>query len=315
MKQLIVNADDFGLTRLVSQGILDAHDHGIVTSTSLLANGGAYEEAIAMARKAPRLSVGVHLNLTQGFPVSPPRALPTLVDARGQLYLTPGCLLLRLITRRVSRREIEFELRAQIAKVLRTGIKPTHLDGHKHLHVLPGISDIVVQLAQEFHIPSVRCPVAELPLTRLPHCFRDSRAGVLRQCLAGRLVGWFARRFRMKLTQAGLHYPAHFYGLSETGFLNEEKLEEILCGLPEDLSELMCHPGYSDPLLAKTGTRLLSQREIETHALISSRTRELAAREGIQLVSYRDIARAVPKGEITGHNIEVGIAAGCDRRD
>ncbi len=314
MKQLIVNADDFGLTRLVSQGILDAHDHGIVTSTSLTPNGGAFEEAIAMARRAPRLSVGVHLTLAQGIPVSPTSEVPTLVNAQGRLHSSAVQFLDRILTGRISLHEIEIELRAQIAKVLRTGITPTHLDGHKHLHVLPGISEVVTRLAQEFAIPSVRCPAEELPLARLPHCLRDSRPGVLRQYLAGRAVSWFARRFRLKLNQAGLNSPAHFYGLSETGFLNVEKLEEILRRLPEGASELMCHPGYADPLLAKTGTRLLGQREIESRALRSPRIRELAVGEGIQLVNYREFARAVPEGEVAGCNVEARIAAGCDRR-
>jgi hopanoid biosynthesis associated protein HpnK len=308
MKRLIVNADDFGLTRLVSQGILDAHYCGIVTSTSLMANGEAFEEAIAMAKRAPRLSVGAHLVLTQGIPVSPAGGVPTLVDEHGRLYLTARQLLSRVITHRIRLREIEFELRAQIAKALRAGITLTHLDGHKHLHVLPGISEIVIRLAQEFGIPSVRWPMEELPLA----CLRDPQAGVFRQCLAGRAVSWFARRLRLKLIQAGLNYPKHFYGLSQTGLLNVERLEEIMRGLPEGTSELMCHPGYADPLLVKTGTRLLAQREIESRALMSPRTRELVISEGIQLVSYSEFACAVRWSQATGHDLEVRTAAGCD---
>jgi len=314
MKRLIVNADDFGLTRLVSEGILDAHYYGIVTSTSLMANGGAFEEAIAMAMRAPRLSVGVHLALTQGIPVSPALEVPTLADAHGRLYLTAGQLLNRIVTHRISLREIEIELRAQIAKVLRAGIILTHFDGHKHLHVLPGISEIVIRLAQEFGVPSVRCPMEELPLAWLPRSLRDAHAVVFRQRLAGRAVSWFARRFRLKLIQAGLNYPTHFFGLSQTGLLTVGRLEEIMRGLPEGTSELMSHPGYADPLLAKTGTRLLVQREIESRALMSPRTRELAISEGIQLVSYSEFARSVHGGQVT-HELEVRTATGCDRRD
>jgi chitin disaccharide deacetylase len=299
LKCLIVNADDFGLTRLVSQGILDAHHYGIVTSTSLIATGEAFEEAVAMAMRAPRLSVGVHLALTEGIPVLPGFEIPTLADAYGRLYLTPRQLLSRIVTHHISLREIELELRAQIAKVLRAGIAPTHLDGHKHVHVLPGISEIVIRLAQEFAIPSVRCPVEESPLARLPHCLRHGQTGVLRQCVAGRAVSWYARRFRLKLTQARVNYPRHFYGLSQTGILNVEELEAILRGLPEGASELMCHPGYADALLAKTGTRLLAEREIECQALMSDQARDLAMSEGIQLVSYREFAGTDPGTEVT----------------
>ena len=313
MKQLIVNADDFGLTRLVSQGILDAHHYGIVTSTSLLANGEAFEEAIAMSSRAPHPGVGVHLALTQGIPVSPAFEVSTLVDVHGRLHLTAAQVLNRIVTHRISLREIEVELRAQIAKVLGAGITPTHLDGHKHVHVLPGISEVVIRLAQEFGIPSVRCPLEELPPTYLSHCLWNPRAGVFKQCLEGRVIGWFARRFRLKLAQAGLNYPTHFYGLSQTGFLNVERLEEILHGLPEGASELMCHPGYVDSLLAKTGTRLLAQREIESCALMSPRIRQLAISEGVQLVSYREFAGAVDGSGATAQDGEVRTATGCAR--
>ena len=94
-----------------------------------------------------------------------------------------------------------------------------------------------------------------------------------------------------------------------------ERLEEILRGLPEGTSELMCHPGYADPLLAKTGTRLLAQREIESRALMSRRTRELVISEGIQLVSYSDFARAIHGSQETGHDLGVRTATCCDRRD
>ena len=159
MKQLIVNADDFGLTNQVNRGILEAHRHGIVTSATLMANGEAFESAVEIARHAPDLGVGIHLNLTQGIPVSPAHTIRTLVDKRGRLYLSPGRLWRGVVTRQVSLDDIHTELRAQIAKVRRAGISPTHLDGHKHVHVLPGISKVVIRLAGDFGIRSVRSPV------------------------------------------------------------------------------------------------------------------------------------------------------------
>src|SRR5262249_47753778 len=149
MRELIVNADDFGLTRQVSRGIIDAHCEGIVTSTTLLANGGAFEAALSMSRRAPRLGIGVHLNLSEGVPVSPPATIPSLVDPRGRLHLTPGRLWAGVLRCKVSLSDVERELRAQIEKVLRAGIAPTHFDGHKHVHALPCFSDIVIRLAQQ----------------------------------------------------------------------------------------------------------------------------------------------------------------------
>ena len=287
MKQLIVNADDFGLTAGVTEGILDANRHGIVTSTTLMANGAAFELAVAARLSAPRLGVGVHLNLSEGIPVSPASRIPTLVDEQGRLHLKPGRLLRVLLRGRIDLNDIETELRAQIARVVRTGIFPTHLDGHKHVHVLPGVDDIVVRLAQEFDIPRVRCPLEEP--RRLLHILEAARrdgASSLKQYLVGREVSVFASRFRQKLDKAGLRYPAHFYGLSYTGFLYTQSIRDLVDRLPEGTSELMCHPGYVDERLAKTGTRLLVEREVEVFALCSPLVKGLVAHSGIGLVNY-----------------------------
>jgi len=306
MKRLIVNADDFGLTEGVSHGILDAHYYGMVTSATLMANGEAFEMAVALSRRAPRLSVGVHLVLTLGAPVSPASEIRSLLDGRGRLPRSPWALAYRLLTHQVRLREIEIELRAQIAKVLRAGIAPTHLDGHKHVHVLPGVSEIVIGLAQEFGIPSVRCPIEENPLLiRSPLDPPTPQAGILRQKFVSRGVSWCARRFKVGMSQAGLSSPAHFYGLSQTGYLNLETVQQILFSLPEGTSELMCHPGYVDSHLAKTGTRLLAQREIETRALMLIHPKKLATDLGIQLISYGDFAAEVSESEEATRHFEV----------
>ncbi len=287
MKQLIVNADDFGLTVGVTQGILDSHREGIVTSTTLMANGAAFEFAAAAGRGVPSLGVGVHLNLSEGVPISPAWRIPTLVDRRGRLHLTPGRLFEGLLSGDVHLEEVETELRAQISMVIRAGISPTHLDGHKHVHVLPGVDDIVIRLAREFEIASLRCPRERRPgLLNVVRGTKSAGSSVLRQYLVARGVSAFAGRFRQKLDDAGLYCPRHFCGLSETGFLNTRLIRQILDRLPEGTSELMCHPGYADASLAETGTRLLVEREVEVSALCSPRLKALFENSGIGLVSY-----------------------------
>ena len=291
MKQLIVNADDFGLTKRVSEAIVDAHRHGIVTSTTLMANGAAFESAMALSRQTPRLGIGVHLNLSEGTPVSPAPRIPSLLNARGRLHLTPGRLWKAIAMRRVSLADVETELRAQIAKIHRAGILPTHFDGHKHVHVVPGVSDIVVRLAQEFSVSSVRCPLEQPPgLFHMLEGRRTSRSSILKQYLVGRGLAALGRRFRQKLAEAGLACPTHFYGISQTGFLDARGILEVLRQVPEGTSELMCHPGYVDVELAKTGTRLLSQREIEVFALRSRLITSFLAGSGIRLVNYKALA-------------------------
>jgi len=288
MKQLIVNADDFGLTKRVNEGIADAHRHGIVTSTTLMANGAAFEAATALSRQMPHLGIGAHLNLSEGVPVAPALRIPSLLNARGRLYLTPGRLWKGMATRRVSLADVETELRAQIAKIHRAGILPTHLDGHKHVHIVPGVADIVVRLAREFSIPSVRCPLEQPPgLFHMLEGRRTSHSSILKQYLVGRGVSALARRFRQKLAELGLACPTQFYGLSQTGFLDALGILEVLRQLPEGTSELMCHPGYADAELARTGTRLLAEREIEAFALRSRFIRRFLAGSGIRLVNYQ----------------------------
>jgi chitin disaccharide deacetylase len=290
MKQLIVNADDFGLTEQVSRGILDAHREGIVTSTTLMANGRAFDAAVSMGDRAPQLGVGVHLNLTEGVPVSPAWNIPSIVDRRGRLHLNPGRLAQGIMTRQVNLAHVETELRAQINKICRAGISPTHLDGHKHVHILPGVSGIVIRLAEEFSIRRVRCPQEEARgFGRLLWTGRNSGIAVAKQYMVGRAVSRVARRFKEKLAEAELLFPAQFYGLTQTGFLDARSLQDILGRLPEGVSELICHPGYLDAHLIKTGTRLLAQREVEIRALTARQARKLVADRGVQLISYRQL--------------------------
>jgi chitin disaccharide deacetylase len=310
MKQLIVNADDFGLTEGVSKGIVDAFLKGIVSSTTLMANGAAFESAVSMSQCTPDLGIGVHLNLTTGKPVSSARSIPSLVGREGRFYLTASGLLRSLASRQVNPREIEAELREQITKVLKAGIRPTHLDGHKHVHVMPGVAEIVIRLAQEFSIRSVRSPQELRPKLASLLCGASSRTAVLKQYLVGRAVTGFARSFTKQLTKAGLLYAEHFYGLSQTGFLNVPGVLEILESLPEGISELMCHPGYLDADLANSGTRLLAQREVEIQALTAHAVKKAVANNGIQLVSYGQCVHArepVPAVETVSIGSECGL--------
>lgn len=292
-KRLIVNADDFGLTEKVNQAIVEGHQRGIITSTSLLANGAAFESAVALARLAPGLGVGVHLNLTEGRPISDPASIPSLVNEHGHFSSGPVALSARIMVGRVRLEEVEKELRAQIEKVLAAGIAPTHLDGHKHFHVLPPVFRIIMQLASDYGIRGVRC--AAEPSARLGPLLRRNRASsaeILKQYLAGRALRFVSSGLKEELERAELSCPEYFYGVTQTGFLDAQSLEEILHSLPWGTSELMCHPGYVDTDLMRTPTRLLAQREVELHALTQPAIKELIVRLGIELITYRNLAEA-----------------------
>ena len=299
MKRLIVNADDFGLTENVNRGILDAHREGIVTSTTLLANGMAFESAVAAGKRFHRLGIGVHLNLTEGKPVADARHIPTLVDRGGRLHLAPARLWAGIALGQVSLSEIEVELRAQVRKVIRAGIRPTHFDGHKHVHVLPGVSEIVIRLAREFRIPAVRCPAEQTADASGPlRNRRFSKISTVKQYLISRAVSDLAGSFRKKLAQVGLVSPTYFQGLSQTGFLDASAIREILGNLPPGTSELMCHPGYRDVELERTGTRLLTERETEIQGLTARSVRNFVASGGIQLLNYKDFVDSTQWTEV-----------------
>lgn len=241
MKRLIINADDFGFTTDVNAGIVQAHREGILTSTTLMANGDAFDDAVRLARENPSLDIGCHLVLVQG------RSLVT-----GRPFPENSWDLLPLLLRRQI--DIEAELRAQIEKIIAAGIQPTHLDSHKHTHIVPAVCRSVLRLAGEFRIPYVRS-----------------------------VLGYERRLARSR----GLRATDHFLGFRLTGSLTEETLSAALRRLSGGTTELMCHPGYLGPELKQARTRLKESRVTELEALTSPRIRALIADLGIELSSFR----------------------------
>jgi hopanoid biosynthesis associated protein HpnK len=300
MKKLIVNADDFGLTEGVNRAILDGHKNGIITSTTLMANGLAFDSAVAASSTAPGLGVGVHLNLTQGRPVTPAAQVPSIVTSDGSFFPSPGNLAWQILSRRAKVGDIETELRSQIEKVASAGIRITHLDSHKHIHLLPPLFSVVVKLAREYRIDCIRCPIE--PASNAIGPLLSVRSGwtlKARQCLLGRGLSTLAALQVNKVADAGLYRVEHFYGLSQTGFLDAAILRHLLRELPVGTSEIMCHPGYVDQALLGTPTRLRAQRETEFEALTNADIGELVAKMGIELISYDKLRTA---GEPTARN-------------
>lgn len=294
MKRLIVTADDFGLTEKINLAIIEGHRKGIITSASLLANGLAFDAAVALTREAPQLGVGAHLNLTEGRPVSPASGVPSLVNEEGCFFGGPVTLARRIIGGKIRPAEIERELRAQIEKISSAGVSLTHVDGHKHIHLLPALFEIVVRLAREYRIRGVRCTPERtgVPIS-LWRRHRESARALLRQFLWARVMALDSIFLRRKLSRAHLSFPQHFYGITQTGFLDADSLREIICQLPDGTSELMCHPGYVDSALRQTPTRLLAQRELELQVLTQSEIKQLIADRGIQLTNYRNLCEVL----------------------
>jgi len=291
MKLLIVNADDFGWTEGVNRGIVDAHRDGIVTSTSLLANGAAFANAVQLARENPALGVGVHLNLSDGPPILRRWEVSSFADKRGQFWARPGNLFMRRWAGKLRLGEVEREWAAQIERVRNAGIAITHLDGHKHVHMIPGLFSIALRLAQRYSIPAVRISVER---------------GVPRDALASDGAGTSPKRWLQYVLagglalltmdapelarRAGIAFPDYFCGLTPTGFLTRDAVESLLRNLPEGSTELMCHPGYTDAALAQSATRLQSERATELAALTAPEHAKLVAALHIRLINYAGLA-------------------------
>jgi chitin disaccharide deacetylase len=291
MKDLIVNADDLGWTAGVNRGIAEAHRNGIVTSASLIANGGAFDDGVKTARGLPAMGVGVHLNLSDGAPVSGAKTVPSLVDEQGKLSGGPEQLLLKLARRKLKAAEVEREWDAQIVKIRAAGISPTHLDGHKHVHMLPGLFPVALKLAKKHAIASIRISNEASPLRAALSGKSGRYAGVmLKQGVQARGLKLLARDARKLADKAGIESADYFCGIAQTGVLTREGILEMLEILPEGITELMCHPGYVDEELAQSPTRLQDSRASELAILTDTTVRKSVASHGIRLINYSQIA-------------------------
>lgn len=228
-----MNADDYALTRGVSDGILRGHREGVVTSTSVLAVGPALARCGPRLADAPELGVGVHLAAVgEDPPLLSAREVPTLVDRRGRLARSWRAFLPRAAAGRVDPDDLRREFGAQIAAVRALGVTPTHLDSHQHLHLWPLVRGVTLDLAREHGVGAVRVP-------RSHRSRHPVSAGV------NRLAGDLAREARA----AGIAVPADAAGLDESGTLDAARLVGVLDGARARRSpslELGCHPGEGD---------------------------------------------------------------------
>jgi predicted glycoside hydrolase/deacetylase ChbG (UPF0249 family) len=279
--RLIVNADDFGISERINAGIVHAHREGIVTATSLLAVGRAFEQAVHLSRAVPSLDVGVHLTLVAEAPLL--RRNSSLVGEDGRFPASGGVLAARWLTGRVRKSEVRAEWSAQIERVLEQGVRVSHLDSHQHVHVLPGLADLTRDLAARYGIPFVRAPIEDLRAEWPPSLHGVARAmgsTALRVFwVIGRLAGVGPAKRR----------PLCFLGFQDGGRLDEVRLRRLLDHLrPGGVYELMCHPGFTpdEPDVQSWAYR----HEAELRALTSPSVRSEIAARGIRLCNFVDLA-------------------------
>jgi chitin disaccharide deacetylase len=286
LRRLIVNADDFGLTPGVNRAIVEAHRNGIVTSSTLMATGGAFDDAAKDARSLPNLSTGCHVLLVDAKPVLQPEAVADLIDpaSGNQFRDTLGPFARRAAGGKISGDHIEAETTAQIRKLQAAGISVSHIDSHKHTHILPQVLRPLLRAANACGVKAVRNPFGPLRISLL-----SGHLELWRQYGKVSLLKWLAGWFRSEVSRAGMATTDGTIGIVTTGFLTQDLLNHMVQTLPEGTWELVCHPGYNDADLDQIKTRLRASRAAELEILTSEETRQLLAKHRIDLINFRDL--------------------------
>jgi hopanoid biosynthesis associated protein HpnK len=296
VRRLIVNADDFGLTAGVNRAIVETHIGGVVSSATLMANGARFEDAVTAARSAPNLSVGCHVVLVDGTPVSPPGALDTLVAIRSaapdKFYSSLSAFAARAMLGGFDRDQLVAEVTAQIRKIQATGLPVTHLDTHKHAHIFPEILAALLRAARICGVRAIRNPI--VPVKALHARQFKGKAHLWKRYGQVRILHTFSGQFHQRTKRAGLVTPDGVLGVIETGSVGISLLRQTLASLPEGTWELVCHPGYNDADLRAARTRLLDAREEERRLLTSAELRQFLDEQKIRVISYRELTEDRP---------------------
>ena len=293
MRRLIVNADDFGFTAGVNRAIVEAHTHGIVTSSTLMANGRAFKDAVRLAMSVPRLSIGCHVVLIDGEPVLDAKLLPSITSAHstgGRFRDRLQFFAARALAGRLDSGEIEAEASAQIRKLQSAGVSVSHLDTHKHTHLFPAVLRPLLRAARGCGVRAIRNPFG--PRKPLKSSELLARPSLWTRYAEVRILRTLASTFRDSASREDLVAPDGTFGIVVTGALDEQLFRGIAAIVPEGTWEFVCHPGYNDDDLKSAKTRLRASRENELRVLTMPKARELLLRQGIDLISYRELIPA-----------------------
>ena len=272
MKNLIITADDFGISKEVNEAVEDGHKNGVLTAASLMVAEPFAADAVERAKSMPRLGVGLHIALSRATPASNPKDIPDLVDKRGQLRADLVVAGFRFFFLPGVRRQLAAEINAQFEAFANTGLPLDHVNAHNHLHLHPTVLSIILETGKQHGMRAIRLP-------------KDHNAkGLGAACL----TPWLAL-MRSRIARHGIHHNDALLGLDETGYLNSDTMIKLLDDLPDGTTELMCHPATGpwenmDPLACGF------HHDQEYAALIDARLRDAISKCGAKLVAYKDIS-------------------------
>ncbi len=290
MKKLIINADDFGLSRGINRGIIELFKKGALTSTSLLVNMPGFDDAVSLIKENQSLGAGIHINVIRGKPVSPVKKVGSLCESgffRGSIFSLLGLPY----THKKGLDEFGRECRAQIEKAVSSGIHITHVDSEKHIHIIKPFFKILLKIAQEYGISKIRC-INEIPyfshhIFNFPYFFN-------KQLYTALYLSFCSIENKQLLDTHNFNSPDYFYGISATGNMTLENYTRVLSNLKKGTTEIMCHPGYIDNEwksypLNREKYYINSRRQKELSILLSPKIKELFKQHGISLMSYREL--------------------------
>lgn len=290
MRRLIINADDFGLTAGVNRAIVEAHQRGVVTSATLMANGRAFAEAVGQARSAPGLSVGCHVVLVDGEALLPPQQVRSLLAPGGadrHFRRSLGEFAAAALRGKLEAAEVEAEAAAQLRKLQAAGVTPTHLDTHKHAHMFAGVLRPLLRAARACGVGAVRNPFAPLQPLAFAHLLRRPR--LWKRYSQVKALRRLLDSFRAAVREEGIVTTDGTFGIVGTGALDARLFQAIVGSIPEGTWEFVCHPGYNDAELGGVRTRLRQSRVEELRVLTSEAARDALRRHQVELISWKEL--------------------------
>ena len=279
MKRLVVTADDFGLAAEVNEAVEQAHTHGVLSAASLMVGAPAAADAVARARRMPRLRVGLHLVLVEGWPAAPAADIPDLLDRSGRLRTDLAAYGLAIMMRPAVRRQIRAEIRAQFEAFRATGLVLDHVNAHQHYHLHPAILAELLNVGRDYGMTALRVPVE--PIAPLRAIEPTPRAVIT--MVAAPWAALMLRRAR----RAGLVVADRVFGLAWTGAMTETRLAGLLERLGPGRTEIYLHPATAGGFQGAASNYRYPE---ELSALLSPLCREALDRSGATLGGYGDLA-------------------------
>lgn len=278
MKKIVITADDFGAATEVNEAVERSHVDGCLTAASLMVTGDALDDAVARAKRLPRLGVGLHLVLVEGTPALPADRVPDLVDKNGLFRTDMARAGVDMFFRPRVRTQLRAEIAAQFARFADTGLVLDHVNAHKHFHLHPTIAALMLEIGTRHGLKASRAPTEPGAII--------NAVEPTRRDLPMRVADIWARRLRTRFRRSGITMADHVFGLAWSGAMTADRVAALIDQLPTGVSEIYFHPATRDDF---TGHAPGYRYADEYAALAHPAVRAAIDRATAQLVKLGDL--------------------------